>query len=90
MTGEPRERVRSRTIVIRQGSAWQSLTFLCLCLSLLALVMLGQDALRRLDAQNLEASVTLSRVERKVQQLESGMSFDSTRRQLLLGMRNTS
>jgi len=50
--------------------------------------MLGQDALRRLDAQNLEASVTLSRVERKVQQLESGMSFDSTRRQLLLGMRN--
>jgi hypothetical protein len=88
MTGEPRERVRSRTIVVRQGSAWQSLAFLCLCLLLLAAVMLGHDALRRLDAQNLEASVTMSRVERKTQQLESGIPFDSTRRQLLLGMRN--
>jgi hypothetical protein len=88
MAGEPRERARSRMIVIRQGSTWQSLTFLCLCLSLLAVVMLGHDALRRLDARNLEASVTMSRVERKVQQLESGLAFDSTRRQLLLGMRN--
>jgi hypothetical protein len=88
MAGEARERVRSRTIVVRQGSAWQSLAFLCLCLSLLAAIMLGHDALRRLDAQNLEASVTMSRVERKVQQLESGMAFDATRRQLLLGMRN--
>ena len=88
MTGDLRERMRSRTIVVRQGGAWQSLTFLCLCLLLLAAVMLGHDALRRLDAHNLEASVTMTRVERKVQQLESGLAFDSTRRQLLLGMRN--
>jgi soluble lytic murein transglycosylase-like protein len=87
--GDPRERVRSRTIVVRQGgSAWQSLAFLCLCLLLLAVVMMGHDALRRLDAQNQEASVTMARVERKIQRLESGMAFDSTRRQLLLGMRN--
>ncbi len=88
MTGDLRERERPRTIVVRQGSAWQSLTFLCLCLLLLAVVMLGHEALRRLDAQNLEASVAMTRVERKIQQLESGMAFDSTRRQLLLGMRN--
>ena len=30
-----------RTIVIRQGSGWQSLAFLCLCLLLMAVVLLG-------------------------------------------------
>lgn len=88
LIGDPRERVRSRTIVVRQGSAWQSLAFLVLCLLLLAVVMLGHDALRRLDAQGRDTSVTMAKVERKIQQLESGMAFDSTRRQLLLGMRN--
>jgi len=88
MTGDPRERARSRTIVVRQGSSWQPLAFLCLCLLLLAVVLLGHDALRRLDAHNQETSVTMARVERKIQRLESGLAFDSTRRQLLLGMRN--
>jgi Transglycosylase SLT domain len=88
MIGDPRDRTRSRTIVIRQGNTWQSFAVLCLCLSLLAVVMLGHEALRRLDARNQEATATMASVERKVQQLESGMAFDSTRRQLLLGMRN--
>jgi hypothetical protein len=89
MTGDPRERVRSRTIVVRHGSsAWQSLAILCLCLLLLAVIMLGHEVLRRQDAQNQETSVTMARVERNIQRLESGMAFDSTRRQLLLGMRN--
>lgn len=88
MAGDLRERTRSRTIVVRQGSAWQSLAILCLCLLLLAVVMLGHEALRRLDTQKQEASVTMARVEQNIQRLESGMAFDSTRRQLLLGMRN--
>ena len=77
-----------RTIVIRQGSAWQSLAFLFLCLLLIAVVLLGQYVLRGLDAQNQQTSATLARTERKLQQLESGMSFDGSRRQLLLGMRD--
>lgn len=88
MVGDPRERIRSRTIVVRQGNSWHSMAVLCLCLLLLAVVMLGHEALRRLDAQHQEATAAMVRVERKVQQLESGMAFDSTRRQLLLGMRN--
>jgi len=83
-----REQEDTRTIVIRQGSAWQSLAFLCICLLLLAVVMMGHQALRGIDGQNQEASATLARVERRVQQLESGIAFDSKRRRLLLGMRN--
>jgi len=83
-----REQSGSRTIVIRQGSGWQSLAFLFLCLLLLAAVMMGHQALRSLDAQNHAASDTMARVERKVQQLESGLGFDSRRRYLLLGMRD--
>jgi hypothetical protein len=88
VTAHPREVQRSRTIVIRQGSAWQSLAFLCLCLLLLAVVLMGHQALRGLDSQNQQASTSMAKAERRIQQLESGLAFDTKRRQLLLGMRN--
>lgn len=84
----PREHSDPRTIVIRQGSAWQSLAFLCLCLLLLAVVLMGHHFVRGLDTQNQQNSLTMARVERKIQQLESGIAFDSRRRQMLLGMRD--
>jgi soluble lytic murein transglycosylase-like protein len=83
----PRE-ARSRTIVIRQSGVWPSLAFLCLCLLLIATVLLGHNTLRGLDAQNQTATAAMARAERKIQQLESGIAYDSKRRQLLLGMRN--
>jgi hypothetical protein len=84
----PRETAEPRTIVIRHGSAWQSLAFLCLCLLLIGIVLLGQEALRGLERQNAETSATLARFERKVQQLESGMTLEARRRYVLLGMRD--
>ena len=78
----------ARTIVIRQGSAWQSLAFLCLCLLLLAAVLVGHFILRGLDAQDHAASADLVRVERKLQRLEASLGKDARRRLLLLGMRN--
>src|SRR4029450_9332109 len=38
--------------------------------------------------QNQEASLNMVRVERRIQQLESGIPFDSRRRRLLLAMRD--
>jgi hypothetical protein len=84
----PREQLESRTIVIRHGSGWQSLAFLCLCLLLIGIVMLGHEALRGIERQNQETTVAMARFERKVQQLESGLAFESKRRYLLLGMRD--
>jgi Transglycosylase SLT domain len=78
----------SRTIVIRQGSGWQSLAVFFLCLLLLVVVLLGHYSLRQIDAQNQLTAAAMVRVDRKIQQLEAGIGFDSTRRQLLLGMRN--
>jgi soluble lytic murein transglycosylase len=83
-----REPSRPRTIVIRQGSGWQSLAFLCLCLLLLGIVMLGHEVLRGLDRQSQEAALSMVRVERRIQQLESGIPFDTRRRRLLLSMRD--
>jgi hypothetical protein len=89
VAAHPREAGKPRTIVIRQGgSAWQSLAFLCLCLLLLAVVLLGHQVVRGLDAESKQTSATMASVERKLQQLESGIAFDSSRRHLLLGMRN--
>jgi hypothetical protein len=84
----PREQLESRTIVIRHGSGWQSLAFLCLCLLLIGIVMLGHEALRGIERHNQETTVAMARFERKVQQLESGLAFESKRRYLLLGMRD--
>jgi hypothetical protein len=88
LTPHPREHSQPRTIVIRHGSAWQSLAFLCLGLLLLVVVLLGHQALGGLDRKSDDHSATMVRMERKLQQLESGMAFDSKRRQLLLGMRD--
>jgi hypothetical protein len=88
LASQRREHTKPRTIVIRQGSAWQPIAFLCLCLLLLAVVLVGRQALGGLEAQNQQAVAAMARVERKVQQLESSVAFDSERRHLLLGMRD--
>jgi soluble lytic murein transglycosylase len=88
VTAAPREHSKTRTLVIRQGSAWQSLAVLFLCLLLLAVVWLGHQALRAVERQNQETAVAMARFERKIEQVESGIAFDSARRQLLLGMRD--
>jgi hypothetical protein len=77
-----------RTIVIRHGSGWQSLAVLFLCLLLGGAVLLGHWVLRGLDKRDQEASAAMARAERKIQQLESGFTFEARRRHLLLGMRN--
>ena len=83
-----REHSKTRTLVIRQGSAWQSLAVLFLCLLIIAVVMLGHQALRALERQNQETAAAMTRFERKIEQVESGIAFESARRQLLLGMRD--
>jgi soluble lytic murein transglycosylase len=77
-----------RTIVIRHGSGWQSLAVLFLCLLLGAAVLLGHRVVRELDRKDQEATAAMARAERKIQQLESGFTFEARRRQLVLGMRN--
>jgi soluble lytic murein transglycosylase-like protein len=84
----PRETTRSRTIVIRQANIWQSIAFLTLCLLLLAVVLLGHQAQRKIAEQNQQAAAAMARTERKIQQLEASVAFDSKRRHLLLGMRD--
>jgi len=88
LVDHPREHSEPRTIVIRHGSGWQSLAFLCLCLLFMGVIMLGHEALRGQDRQNQDTAIAMARFERKVQQLESGIAFDSKRRYLLLGMRD--
>ena len=83
-----RDAPEPRTIVIRHGSAWQSLAFLCLCLLLIGVILLGHEVVGGLDRRHQETAATLARFEAKVQQLESGASFESRRRYLLLGIRD--
>jgi soluble lytic murein transglycosylase-like protein len=51
-------------------------------------VLLGHWVLRGLDRTDQETAAAMARAERKIQQLESGFTFEARRRQMLLGMRN--
>jgi soluble lytic murein transglycosylase-like protein len=83
-----RDAAKSRTIVIRHGSAWQSAAFFVLCALFVGAILLAHQALRGLDQQGQEQAAVVARFERKVQQLESSLAFDAKRRFLLLGMRD--
>jgi soluble lytic murein transglycosylase-like protein len=83
------EHAEARTIVIRQqGGGWQSIAFLLICLLFIAVVLLGHYALRDIDSQAQKSALALVRAERKLQQLEAGIGYDTQRRHLLLGMRD--
>ena len=61
MAARPRERSEPGAIVIRQGGGWQSLAVFLLCLLLLAVVLLGHQALRGLETRNQESAAAMAR-----------------------------
>jgi soluble lytic murein transglycosylase-like protein len=77
-----------RRIVIQQSARWQPLALLGVLVLFLGAAALGHRAFRQLETQNRDAAVTMARVERKIQELQAGISYDSRRRLLLLGMRD--
>jgi hypothetical protein len=83
-----RELSGPRRIVVQQGGRWQPLAFVGILVLFLGGAALAHRAFRQLDTENRDAAVTMARVERKIQELQAGVSFDSRRRLLLLGMRD--
>src|SRR5581483_11282439 len=77
-----------QVVVIREGSVWQSSAFLCLCLLVLGAILMGQKTIQKMETERLETATTMASFERKVQQVEAGLSLEGRRRYLLLGMRN--
>jgi hypothetical protein len=84
----PRAQSRTRTIVVRSSAGWLPFGLLCLCLLLTAVVLLGHRTVATLERQDQQTADALAGIERKLQRLDSGLNFDSQRRQLLLGMRD--
>jgi soluble lytic murein transglycosylase-like protein len=77
-----------RQIIVRHGSGWQTTALLFLSLLLLTTIAVAFYAFHRVAELNDEMSTTMHRVEQKIQNLDAGISFDSKRQQLLLGMRD--
>jgi soluble lytic murein transglycosylase-like protein len=77
-----------RQIIVRQGSGWQTTALLFLSLLLLTTVAVAFYAFHRVAQLNDEMGTTMRRVEQKIQNLDAGISFDSKRQQLMLGIRD--
>ena len=75
-------------IIVRQGAGWQTLALLFLSLLLLTTVGVAFYAFHRVGELNDHMGITMRRVEQKIQNLDAGISFDSKRQQLLLGIRD--
>lgn len=75
-------------IIVRQGSGWQATALLLLSLLLLITVGVAFYAFHRVGELNDQMGSTMRRVEEKLQHLDAGISFDSKRQQLLLGIRD--
>jgi soluble lytic murein transglycosylase-like protein len=75
-------------IIVRQGSGWQTTALLFLSLLLLTTVGVAFYAFHRVAQLNDEMGTTMRRVEQKIQNLDAGISFDSKRQQLMLGIRD--
>jgi len=75
-------------IIVRQGAGWQVTAVLFLCLLLLTTVAVAFYAFHRVGELNEVMGSTMQRVEEKIQNLDAGISFDSKRQQLLLGIRD--
>jgi soluble lytic murein transglycosylase-like protein len=85
---QPAQVQEIQQIIVRQGAGWQTTALLCLSLLLLTTVGVAFYAFYRVDELNDEVGTTMRRVEEKIQNLDAGISFDSKRQQLLLGIRD--
>jgi hypothetical protein len=75
-------------IIVRQETGWQTLALLFLSLLLLTTIGVAFYAFHRVGELNDQMGTTMRRVEQKIQNLDAGISFDSKRQQLLLGIRD--
>jgi soluble lytic murein transglycosylase len=75
-------------IIIRHGSNWQSTALVWVSILLAIAVGVAFYAFYQVSGVNEELESTMGRVEQKLQQLDAGISFDSKRQQLLLGIRD--
>lgn len=75
-------------IVVKQSGGWQTTALICVSLLLLTTVSIAFYAFHRVSELNNQMGTTMRRIESRIQNLDAGISFDSKRQQLLLGMRD--
>jgi len=81
-------KVSSRTISFRRAPAWQVMALVCMSILLFITIGVAFYAFHRVGELNQELGVSVHRVEQKLQSLDAGISFDSKRQQLLVGIRD--
>ena len=84
----PPARQRPKRPAPRRATAWQSTALFCLCVLFVLAIGLAFHAYQRSEALERKLQETVSEMQQGMQELKAGVRFDSTRQQLLLGMRD--
>jgi hypothetical protein len=85
---DPSETSEANPFMIRWSPSWQVMALACLSILLLITIGVAFYAFHRVSELNQELGVSVHRVEQKLQSLDAGISFDSKRQQLLIGIRD--
>ena len=88
-TGErPTKSSTGRSISFRRAPSWQVVASISMSFLLLTTIGVAFYAFHRVGELNQELGLSVHRVEQKLQSLDAGISFDSRRQQLLIGIRD--
>ena len=84
----PKRSSTSRSASFRRAPMWQLVALISMSFLLLMALGVAFYAFHRVGELNQELGLSVHRVEQKLQSLDAGISFDSKRQQLLIGIRD--
>ena len=84
----PKKSSGGRSASFRRVPAWQVVALISMSFLLLITIGVAFYAFHRVGELNQELGLSVHRVEQKLQSLDAGISFDSKRQQLLIGIRD--
>lgn len=87
-SGERPKRSSGRSASFRRAPMWQLVALISMSFLLLMTIGVAFYAFHRVGELNQELGLSVHRVEQKLQSLDAGISFDSRRQQLLIGIRD--
>jgi len=76
------------SVVVRQDGGWKTAALACVSAALVVTAGLAFYAFHRVSSLNDEMDKAVGRMDERIQKLDSGLSFEGKRQQLLLGVRD--
>lgn len=76
------------SVVVRQDGGWKTVALICVSLALVVMAGVALYAFHHVNSLNDQMTAAVGRMNERIQKLDSGLTFEGKRQQLLLGIRD--